>query len=213
MKRTMFGIGFLAILGAAFTGCGNERPHTRESTANEQATQTLVVPASTSVMATLDRRISTGTSRNGDSMDLTTTEAIARDGRTVVPAGAAIRGTLRNVEASGSASGPARMTLTFDTLTGLDDRVHVLNAVPLVLQAGSGTDTDSRRISGGEAIGAEVGSTVAGGKGAALGTGSGAGAGVIVMRVTPGEELVLEPGQKISVTLTAPMSVEVAARN
>jgi hypothetical protein len=213
MKKFMIGIGILTVLGTASTGCNEEGSVTKEVKAKEQSAVTLVVPANTSMIATLDQRLSTATARSGDSIALTTVDPIVRDGRTVVPAGSAISGKLRDVEASGRVSGRARMTLTFTSLTDPDGREHALDTVPLILQADSGTATDLERIAAGGIIGAVVGGIAGGGKGAAIGAGAGVGAGVVVMLATQGEELVLEPGQKISVTTTSPMSVEVAARN
>lgn len=223
MKRILIGVGILAVLGAAATGCDSERTSAEEATAKEQPAEetaakqqlalTLVVPANTSVIATLDRRLSTETSRTGDPIVLNTVEAIVSEGRTVVPAGAAIDGTLRDVEASGRVSGRAEMTLTFTSLTDADGRVHVLDAVPLVLRAESGTGTDVERMAAGGIIGGVIGGIAGGGKGAAIGAGAGIGAGVIVMLATQGEELVLESGQKIAITFTSPMSIQVAARD
>ncbi|MFO7652416.1 MAG: hypothetical protein R6X25_01195 [Candidatus Krumholzibacteriia bacterium] len=213
MKRILISIGILAVLGAASAGCNTERTIAKETTKEEQTAVTLVVPANTSVIATLDGRLSTETSRTGDSIALTVVDAIVSDGRTVVPTGSAINGTLRDVEASGRASGRAQMTLVFSSLTDADGRVHPLDAVPLVLQAESGTDTDIERMAAGGVLGAVIGGIAGGGKGAAIGAGAGIGAGVIVMLATQGDELVLEPGQKISVTFTSPMSIEVATRN
>lgn len=221
MKRFLIGtgIGILAVFGAASAGCNADRTQADASTvANDneqyaQTAQTLVVPANTSVIATLDRRLTSETSRNGDPINLTTVDPIVSDGRTVVPAGSAITGTLRDVEASGRVSGRARMTLVFNSLADADGRVHKLDAVPLVLQAESGTGKDLERMAAGGVIGAVVGGIAGGGSGAAIGAGAGVGTGVVVMLATQGEELVLEPGQKINVTFTSPVNIKVAARN
>ncbi|MFH2051976.1 MAG: hypothetical protein ABIK96_05865 [bacterium] len=213
MKRILIGIGILAALGAASAGCSEKGAPGEETTSSEQSGMTLVVPANTSVIATLDRRLSTETNRTGDPIALTTVEAVVSNGRIAVPAGSTIGGTLRDVEASGRASGRAQMTLTFNNLTGADGRVNALEAVPLVLQAESATRTDLERVAAGGVIGAVIGGIAGGETGAAIGAGAGVGAGVIVMLATQGDELVLEPGQKISVTLTSPMSVQVEERN
>lgn len=220
MKRILLGIGVLVALGVATTGCNENRTLanddktlTKDAKAAEPQMQTLVVPANTGVVATLDHRISTETARTGDTFTLTTTDKIVSDGRTVFPAGSAINGTLRDVEASGRVSGRAQMTLAFNSLTAADGRVHAMNAVPLILQAESGTGTDIERMAAGGVLGAVVGGIAGGGKGAAIGAGAGIGAGVIVMLATQGDELVLESGQKVSVTFTSPLSIQVAARN
>lgn len=210
MKRILLGIGVLVALGIATTGCNEDRTLTKDAQAAEPQMQTMVVPANTSVVATLNSRISTETARTGDTFTLTTTDKIVSDGRTVFPAGSSIKGQLRDVEASGRVSGRAQMTLAFDSLTAADGRVHAMNAVPLILQAESGTGTDIERIAAGGVIGAVVGGIAGGGKGAAIGAGVGVGAGVIVMLATQGDELVLESGQKVAVTFTSPLSIQVA---
>lgn len=227
MKRTLLGIGVVVALGVAATGCnedrtlandnrtstGDDRNLTKDETAYGSQMQTMVIPANTSIVATLDKRISTETGRTGDTFTLTTTDKIVSDGRTVFPAGAAINGQLRDVESSGRVSGRAQMTLAFNSVTASDGRVHAMNAVPLILQAESGTGTDIERMAAGGIIGAAVGGIAGGGKGAAIGAGTGVGAGVIVMLATKGDELVLESGQKVSVTFTQPLSIQVAGRN
>ena len=229
MNRTLLGIGILVALGVATTGCNEDRTLANEDRMNENRMnddgtlakngssadrrQTLVIPANTSVIATLDKRITTETSRTGDTFTLTTTESIVSDGQTVFAGGSAINGSLRDVEASGRTSGRAQMTLAFNSLTAADGQKHSLDAVPLILQAESGTGTDIERMAAGGVLGAVIGGIAGGGKGAAIGAGAGIGAGVIVMLATQGDELVLEEGQKVSVTFTSPLSIQVAARN
>ena len=174
---------------------------------------TVVVPQGTSVVATLDGRITTATAQTGNAFTATTTAPIVVGGRTVFPSGSRINGVLRDVSASGRASGRARMTLAYQEIVDAAGKAHAISTQPLVLEAASGTGTDVERIAAGTVLGALVGGIAGGGKGAVIGAGAGAGAGAIVMLATQGDELVLEAGQKLSVSMITSTSVQVVAQN
>jgi hypothetical protein len=205
MKRLSIIIGILLLFAA--TGCRDD--------ANESAKTRftmITVPAGTTVGASLGTRLSTGTNHTGDSFMATTTEPIVVDGQTIVPAGARIRGTLGDVQASGRISGRARMTLGFDEIIGADGKTHGISARPLTMQAASATHGDVEKIAAGGVLGAVIGGITGGGKGAAIGAGAGAGAGTILMLATQGDEVVLETGQRLNVRMTSTLSIQVVAQ-
>ncbi len=212
MKQAGIGLLF-AVVAVAASGCGKNQDGVGDAKAQEPVYSSLVVPTGTSVVATLDEPITTATSHTGDAFAVTTTAPIIVDGRTVFPAGSRINGVLRDVEASGRASGRARMTLAYQEIVDPAGKSHAISAQPLVLEAASGTGTDVERIAAGTVLGALVGGIAGGGKGAAIGAGAGAGAGVIVMLATQGNELELATGQQLSVNLTSPTSIQVLAQN
>ncbi len=174
--------------------------------------ETFVIPDGTSVVASLDTRLSSSTSHTGDTFAATTTEPIMVGGRTAVPTGARIHGVLRDVQASGRVSGRARMTLQYESIVDSQGKTRTISALPLTLQAASSTGGDVEKIAAGGVLGAVIGGIAGGGKGAAIGAGAGAGAGTILMLATKGDDLELNPGQKLAVHLTGPTSVQVAAR-
>ena len=218
MKRLPASISTLILIATAITvGCNEDQDGTRTATTRTPAvqqprTETLVIPNGTNVVASLDTQLSTETNHTGDSFRATTTEPIMVGGRTAVPSGAKIHGVLRDVQASGRVEGRARMTLAYETLVDSQGKTHTLSALPLTLQAASSTATDVEKIAAGGVLGAIIGGIAGGGKGAAIGAGAGAGAGTILMLATKGDDLELNPGQKLAVHMTGSTSVQVLAQ-
>jgi hypothetical protein len=217
MKKTamnLAGVGLLcAFVAFVVTGCNKQEVVVGDDQAQAQNTSTVVVPEGTSIVATLDDRITTETARTGGAFSATSIEPIVVNGRTVFPSGTSVKGVLRDVEASGRSSGRARMTLVYQEIVDATGKAHAISTQPLILEADSGTGTDVERIAAGTVLGALVGGIAGGGKGAAIGAGAGAGAGVIVMLATQGDELVLEAGQKLYVNMVSPTNVLVLAKN
>jgi len=213
MNRIPVYFGFLALIAVAATvGCGHDQDAVAAAAAQKPRFETLVIPDGTSFVASLDARLSTETNHTGDSFGATTTEPILVGGRTVVPAGAQIRGVLSDVEASGRIKGRARMTLAYQGMVDSEGKTHAITALPLTLQAASTTRGDIEKIAAGGVIGAIIGGIAGGGKGAAIGAGAGAGAGTVLMLVTQGDEVVLEAGQKLNVQMTSATSIQVLAQ-
>jgi hypothetical protein len=212
MKLAGVGLMF-AVVAVLAAGCNKDLDVASEARSEGTSFTTVVVPGGTSIIATLDGRITTETANTGSAFSATTNEPIIVDGLTVFPSGSRVNGVLRDVEASGRSSGRARMTLAYQEIIDEAGKAHAISAQPLLLEADSGTGTDVERIAAGTVLGAIVGGIAGGGKGAAIGAGAGAGAGVIVMLATQGDELVLEAGQQMSVNMTSPTSVQVVAQN
>ena len=219
MKRISASVGILILIAAAVTvGCTKDQDGIRTAAAAQPPVvqkprfETVVIPDGTMVVAALDRQLTTETNRTGDPFGATTIEPIIVGGRTAIPAGAKIQGVLRDVQASGRVQGRARMTLTYESIVDAQGKTHTISAQPLTLQAASATRGDVEKIAAGGVIGGIIGGIAGGGKGAAIGAGAGVGAGTILMLATKGDDLELNPGQKLSVLMTGSTSVQVLAQ-
>jgi len=144
----------------------------------------MTIPAGTHVVASLVTHLSSDANHAGDPFVATTTAPIVVDRTTIAAAGTRIRGTLRDVEASGRVKGRARMTLVYEEIVDTVGNAHTLSARPLTLQAASETHGDVEKIAAGGVLGAVIGRITGGGKGAAIGAGAGAGAGTVLMLAT-----------------------------
>lgn len=213
MKASTGIIGVVLLLSVAVAaGCGDNAGTSANAAQSAKARYaTLTIPAGTVVSASLGTRLNTGDNHSGDTFTATTTESIVIAGRTVVPSGARIRGTLADVQASGRISGRARMTLGFDEIVDSQGKSHALSARSITMQAASETHSDVEKIAAGGVLGAVIGGITGGGKGAAIGAGAGAGAGTILMLATQGDEVELGVGQRLSIHMTSPMSVQILA--
>jgi len=227
MKRITDSFGIVLLMAAAvITGCTEDRATAEKagyekgssgSTAKAQPaakprTQTMVIPAGTNVVASLQTRLSTDGNNSGDRFQASVVDGVVIDGRTVVPAGAQIQGVLRDVQASGKIKGRARMTLDFEQIVDSNGKTQAISAQPLTMQADSKTKGDVEKIAAGGILGGIIGGIAGGKKGAAIGAGAGAGAGTIVMLATKGDEVELAAGQKLNVYMTSPMSIVLVAQ-
>jgi len=207
-----FGIALL-IAAVVTTGCKEERTGQLGQSAQSSQSRrsaSFVIPAGTSFVASLESALSTATNHSGDAFHARTRDAIVVDGRTLVPAGAWVHGSLRDVQASGRVKGRAAMTLAFERIEDAQGASHAISAQSLTLQAESGTRGDVEKIAAGGVLGAIIGGIAGGGKGAVIGAGAGAGAGTILMLATKGDDVELEAGQKLNVYTTSPTSIVLA---
>jgi hypothetical protein len=201
-----------AVIGA---GCQDDASESDRTQVREEPTsrlETMTIPAGTRVLASLDTPLNTDTNHAGDAFVATTTEPIVINGNTVAPSGTKIRGSLRDVQASGRVKGRARMTLAYQEIVDSAGNAHPISALPLTLQAASETHGDVEKIAAGGVLGAVIGGIAGGGKGAAIGAGAGAGAGTVLMLVTQGDDVELNPGQKLYVDMTEDSTIPVVAR-
>jgi len=189
--------GILLLLAPVFLGCSDNY-------------ETVTVPAGTQVTVRLEEPLSTRTNETGDVFRASTVEPLTVDGRTVVPEGTEFRGELTELENPGRVEGRARMTLAFRTAKGPEGVFHDIPAQLITIEAQPETGDDLEKVSAGAIAGAIIGGLAKGGKGAAIGAAVGAGAGGLVVVSTRGEDLTLEEGQAIRVTLAEPVEIPVA---
>jgi hypothetical protein len=213
--RTSVGISLMVVTAAMMAGCYGDTSSAAGTASSgaganqKQDRETLVIPTGTTVVASLDTSLSTDLNHSGDAFTATVNQPVVVDGRTLMPSGSQIHGVLQDVEDSGRIKGRARMTLLYQSIVDPDGQQYGISAVPLTLQAASETNSDIEKIAAGAVLGAIVGGIADGSKGAAIGAGAGAGAGTIYMLATKGDDLELNPGQRLAMHMTKSMSVQV----
>jgi hypothetical protein len=219
--RIFLGIALMVAPATMLGGCNDEpadampakgTPSSAAPATHKPSFDTLVIPNGTRVLASLVTPLATDVNQSGDAFTATTDEPIIVGGRTLMPSGSQIHGVLQGVEKSGRIEGRAQMTLLYQSIVDPKGQRYAMSAVPLMLQAASGAHGDIEKIAAGTVLGAIVGAVANGGKGAAIGAGVGAGAGTIYVLATKGDDLALNPGQKLSILTTSATSVEVASR-
>ncbi|MCW5961575.1 MAG: hypothetical protein KIS76_15535 [Pyrinomonadaceae bacterium] len=174
-----------------------------------------VVPNNTALIAVLNDKIATETSKDGDVFTLTVTSPSQFNGTI-------ISGRVADAERSGRVTGRANLSLEFDTIrlrngktyrfAGLVEEVKMTNGDTVsvnnegTVRDGSQTTKTVTRAGIGAAIGAIIGAIASGGKGAAIGAaiGAGAGAGTVVLQGR--DDINLEPGTEFKLTATAPVN-------
>jgi hypothetical protein len=174
--------------------------------APEPQPQPLVVPAGTTLTVRLGESVGSKISSPGQSFSATLSSPVTVDGNTVIPAGAAARGTVVDAKPLGRFKGGAILEVRLNSITvnGTEQRIKT-SAVTRTLK-GKGKRT-AVMAGGGTALGAIIGGLAGGGKGAAIGAAAGAGAGTGGAAFTGNKEIVLPAESALSFRLTSPLEV------
>jgi hypothetical protein len=167
--------------------------------------------AGTELPLRLDSALASDQSAVEDPVHASIRRDIVVDERTVLPAGTAVAGVVTGVQRSAKVKGRASLAFRFTTLS-LDDESYDIRTSSVARQAQGTKRKDAAKIGIGAGAGAVIGGIVGGGKGAAVGSAVGAGTGTGVVLATRGDEVRLEAGTPVTVTLTAPLTVRVPLR-
>ena len=236
MMRTLSGMGGALVLALVLAGCGDQQKAVadKEQTKDQGATATedQLAPAGeeragdqapskaepkshtytllpgTTFTGSLQNTLNSGKNHVGDPFTLHTVLAKTVEGVTVVPAGSTIRGHLSYVDGAGRVAGGAKLTLRFDSIELADGTSHSISAEPLRLEGKGDAKESAIEIGGGAVAGGILGGVLGHGSGdVAKGAAVGAAVGTGVAVATKGDQIVLGTGQKIKVTLDAPLKV------
>lgn len=192
------------LLLAIAVGCGG-----MGAVADKEKEETLT--AGTSFTAALQSTVDTGKNKAGDNVALRTLEPVRVNEKTVVPAGATINGELTHVEGAGRIAGAAELTLRFTELLMADGTSYAVSCEPFRLKGKSDAKESATEIGGGAVAGGVVGGILGGKKDILKGAAVGAVLGTGVAVATKGDQIVLPAGQKLKVTLNAPVAIKLKA--
>ena len=167
------------------------------------------LPQGTKLAARLSSPVGSDSSRVGDPIEATLTEAIVVDSTEVLPAGTVVSGEVEAVRSSGGGKTRASVSLVFRSaaIAGSDERYPIAARVGLV--AAEKKSNDVAKIAIPAAGGAILGGLLGGGKGAVIGGVIGAGAGTAVVLTTHGPEIRLARGTLLSLPLEQAVDVRV----
>jgi hypothetical protein len=152
------------------------------------AQSNLSLPAGTAVKMKLETTLATFTSKQGDEFSGRVTEAVVQTGRTVIPVGATVQGTVGKVTEPRRIAGRPTITLYPHTVVMPDGERFHLNATVVDTDRGQGTDVteegafkgngrdmkDNVEIGMGAAGGGIIGGLAGGAKGVFIGGAIGA---------------------------------------
>jgi hypothetical protein len=131
----------------------------------------------------------------------TVAEPVVRNGRTAIPAGAEISGTVSSVQPAQRPSKGGRLEVNFDQMT-VDGRRLAMDGRVVKIDDGGGID--KRKAGLGAVIGGVLGAVLDGKKGALIGAIVGGGGAVVA---SSGEEVELPAGTVLTVQLERPMNL------
>ncbi|HEY6508491.1 MAG TPA: hypothetical protein VIY56_10800 [Vicinamibacterales bacterium] len=159
------------------------------------------IPAGTELDVRLSTLLSSGTAKVEDRFEATTLVDLIIDGRTLVPAGAVMRGLVSSVEPATRTNRTARMTLSFDQLT-FEGRTFPLRGTLTQAVEGEGIRGEVGRTAAGAGVGAIIGGILGGLKGALAGLFIGGGG---TIAATEGKEVELPQGSVLRVRVESPV--------
>lgn len=173
----------------------------------EPKPEPIIVPASTALTVRLNQAVGSKISQPGESFSGTVVDPIVIGGRTAIPAGAAVTGTVVDAKPLGRFAGGASLSLKLTSVTvhGSDHAIQT-SAVTQV-EKGKGKRTGVL-AGGGAAVGALIGGLAGGGKGAAIGALAGGGAGTGGAALTGNKNIVLPAESTLSFTLAQPLEIK-----
>lgn len=168
----------------------------------------VTVPAGTELVVMLDHAVSSEQQKSGDSFSATVSEPIVVAGKTIVPSGARVKGTVVSAKASGRLKGVAQLTLTLREVE-VDGKEIALETNSFARTGQNHNKRNVVAIGGGAGVGALIGGIAGGGKGAAIGAAVGAGAGTAGAAATGKKDITLPAETRIHFTIEQPIQVPV----
>jgi hypothetical protein len=190
---------------AAGTSTSSTQSSTTRGATSAAATGSQVeVPSGTEMDVRLTNSLNSGTVQVEDRFEGTTLVDLNINGRTVIPAGAVMRGVVSAVEPATRTNRTAKMTVSFDQVT-VNGRAYPIRGTVTQAIQGEGIKGETGRIATGAGAGAILGGILGGVKGAVLGAVIGGGG---ITAATEGKEIDLPQGTVLRVRLDSPVSIQ-----
>jgi hypothetical protein len=153
------------------------------------------IPAGTELDVRLSKVLNSGTAKVEDRFEATTAVDLVIDGRTLVPAGAVMRGLVSSVEPATRTNRTARITVNFDQLSFSGRNYPIRGTVTQAIE-GEGIRGEASRVGTGAGVGAIIGGILGGFKGLMAGILIGGGG---TIAATEGKEVDLPQGTVLRV--------------
>ena len=172
------------------------------------STTPVTIPEGTAIAITLDQALDSEQNKSGDSFDGSVSEAVVVNGKTVIPKGAQVQGTIVEAKESGRLKGVAVLRLALKQVE-VDSKDYDVSTANVSFRGDSHTKRNVGMIGGGAGVGAAIGAIAGGGKGAAIGAGVGAGAGTAAAAATGKKDIKLPAETPLTFKLSQPVTVQV----
>ena len=168
--------------------------------------QPIVVPSGTVLTVRTNQGLSSKTSQAGQTFLATLAQPISVKGRSALPAGTTVSGTVVSAKSKGKIKGEGELSLALTSISVRDHTYQIQTRVLSSTTKGKGKRT-AATTGGGAAGGALIGGIAGGGKGAGIGALIGAGAGFIGGAATGNKQIEIPAESALSFTLTEPVTL------
>jgi hypothetical protein len=168
--------------------------------------QPIVVPSGTALTVRVGQALSSKDSQSGQTFLATLAQPVSVGGRTAIPAGATISGTVVSAKAKGKIKGEGELTLQLTNVTVKGQSYTIQTAVLENTVKGKGKRT-AATTGGGAAGGALIGGIAGGGKGAGIGALVGAGAGLFGGAMTGNQQIEIPAESALTFRMSAPLTL------
>jgi hypothetical protein len=180
------------------------RPRPAPSTPAPAPTRT--VPSGTPIMVSVQSSISSSDANVGDTWTGTVSQAVVVDGRTLIPEGSPVTGTVSAVKPAQKGD-RAMLDLALTRIT-VDGRSYRVQGGTEAIVAGSTRARNLGAIAAGAGAGALIGKAVSGsGKGAVIGGIIGGAAASGAVAASKGYQVAIKPGTNVDFVINEPVAV------
>jgi hypothetical protein len=166
--------------------------------------QPIVVPAGTTLTVRVGEALSSKTSQTGQTFLATLAQPVSVGGRTAIPAGSTVSGTVVSAKSKGKIKGEGELNLALTSVTVKGQSYPIQTGVLENTVKGKGKRT-AVATGGGAAGGALIGGIAGGGKGAGIGALVGAGAGLVGGALTGNQQIEIPAESALSFRMSAPL--------
>jgi hypothetical protein len=166
----------------------------------------IVVPSGTTITITVGQALSSKTSQTGQTFIGTVAQPVSAGGRTAIPSGSTVSGTVVTAKSKGKIKGQGELDLALTSVTVKGQTYNIQTGVLDNTVKGKGKRT-AVAAGGGAAGGALIGGIAGGGKGAGIGALVGAGAGLIGGSLTGNQQIEIPAESALSFRLSAPLTL------
>ena len=181
---------------------------TTHHTSSPAPAPTRTIPSGTPIAVSVQTGISSESANVGDTWTGTVQQSVVVDGRTLIPAGSTVTGTVSGVRAAHKGD-RAMLDLALSRVEADGRTYHVLGGTEAIV-AGSTRARNLGAVAAGAGAGALIGKAIGGsGKGALIGGLIGAGAATGAVAASKGYQVVLKPGTTIDFTTSGPVAVRI----
>ena len=157
----------------------------------------------------IDQSLSSATAKIEDRVTAIVSRDVTVDGRTVLPIGTKVEGTVMLVEPGSKFKGRARLGIRFHTIVLADGQKVPIQTEALYRDGESATGSTAAKVGTGAAAGAILGAVIGGKRGALIGAGVGAGGGTAAVMAGNPKEALLPGGTALTMRLTNPVTITI----